>query len=170
MKLPVPIPQRMQHLPLDERGYPVPYFVPIVDGKPEFRYQDPEGRALCILYKKCSVCGFHLLAKKFWFISGPLGYQNRVSSDYAMHEECARFSLAVCPHLIFHKAERRSDPVGDGIIPNPNLVRQKPDELYLIRADKVWTILEQGHTYIKFRPVYAERYHYKDNKLTLWTP
>ena len=36
-----PMPSRIAALPVDERGYPVPWFVAWIDGKPEFRCADP---------------------------------------------------------------------------------------------------------------------------------
>jgi hypothetical protein len=161
MKTDYPIPATMEHLPLDERGYPIPYFPPIVNGKPDFRYQDAKKRDACLKYKKCSVCGNPLKAKQFWFITGPMGLVNKIVSDAPMHEECARFSINVCPHIAFHKAERRT-PDGQGI---PGAVREKPDSLFLIRADKINTLIEQGNTYIKFRPVFLHEHIYQYNKL-----
>jgi hypothetical protein len=35
------LPVRLQGLPIDERGYPVPWFVAWENGKPEFRAMDP---------------------------------------------------------------------------------------------------------------------------------
>lgn len=158
-KIDYPIPALMKDLPLDDRGYPIPYFVPIVNGKPEFRYQDSNKREICLKRKFCSVCGNRLLDKQFWFISGPMGLMNRISSDAPMHEECARYSINVCPHLIYFKAERRSEDGGD-----PNLLRAKPSELFLVHADKYEVIVAE-RKYIKFRPKHIEPYDYKDNKL-----
>jgi hypothetical protein len=47
------LPLRMRGLPLDERGYPVPWFVAWIDGKPEFRCRygemAPSGAAKTLL-------------------------------------------------------------------------------------------------------------------------
>ena len=37
------MPSRFRHLPISDEGYPIPYFVPYYDGKPEFRGFDPDG-------------------------------------------------------------------------------------------------------------------------------
>ncbi len=146
------IPERMKHLPIDERGYPIPYFVPYVNGKPEFRYQDFRKREICIQYKKCAICGGRLLDKQFWFISGTQGKNNRISSDYAMHEECARFSISVCPHLILKKAQRRSDVNDVRVDADPAIDRGKPEELFLVRADKIREINEGGANLYQISP------------------
>lgn len=162
MKFDYPIPAIMKELPLDERGYPIPYFVPMVDGNPEFRYQDANKRSSCLKHGLCAVCGKKLYAKSYWFICGPMGLLNKVHSDAPCHEDCARFSLNVCPHLVYSKAQRRSEESGNA---NPNLLRSHPDNLFLVKADKYEQIIHDGHTYINFRPVYHEHYIYKDNKL-----
>ena len=38
-----PLPRRFLGLPIDDRGYPVPWFVHWVDGKPDFRLVRPDG-------------------------------------------------------------------------------------------------------------------------------
>lgn len=147
---------------LDERGYPIPYFVPVRDGKHDFRYLDRKKQIACIEHKLCAVCGKRLLAKSFWFIAGPIGLKNKIASDPPMHEECARFSLEACPHLLHQKAERRSEPGTDPeIVNDPNVCPEKPNEVLLVKAD--W--FGPFERYIKFRPVYSELYHYQNNRL-----
>lgn len=159
MKLTTEIPDRMKHLRIDERGYPIPYFVPFVDGKPDFRYQDAKKQKTAMDRKLCGVCGGRLLAKQFWFISGPIGLHNKTHSDAPMHEECARFSMHVCPHLQYLKSERRSDET----MASFEQLRNKPLELFLVRADKVG--YHAGTNYIWFRPVDVERWIYENNRL-----
>jgi hypothetical protein len=36
------IPKELSHLKIDSRGYPIPYFVSEINGKPEFRFLQPE--------------------------------------------------------------------------------------------------------------------------------
>lgn len=163
MKTNYPIPHIMRNLPIDDRGYVIPYFTPIVNGVPDFRYQDEKKRQNCFNYNLCSICGKKLIPRIFWFISGPLGLKNKTASDAPMHEECARYSINVCPHMIFQKAERRSE--GGPHTPEPFLMTDKPETLYLIKADKYRLINYGGHTYIRFRPIFTEAYGYENNRL-----
>lgn len=158
-----PIPPILRERPVDHRGYVIPFFVPIVNGVPDFRYQDANKRRICIDQHVCSICGKKLYLKSYWFACGPMGLMNTISSDAAMHEDCARYSLAVCPHMLLYRAERRTKEV-EG---NPNLLRQKPDNIFLVKANKFWLISDGKHQYIKFRPVSNEQYHYVENKLVL---
>jgi hypothetical protein len=57
LKTTEPLPVRMRHLFVDERGYVVPWFVAWVDGKPEFRAMDPDKFRAAITRKLCWVCG-----------------------------------------------------------------------------------------------------------------
>jgi hypothetical protein len=156
------IPERLAHLPLDERGFPIPYFIPIVHGKPEFRFADSKKKIHCRNYKKCWICGKRLLAGKFWFITGPKGLKNRTVSDEAMHEECARFSLKVCPHMFYEKAERRTTETDIPLLYAPSQALEKPKLFFLVEADKIY-FYDELHT--RFRAKKAESYHYVDNKL-----
>ena len=159
------VPKIMAHLKTDDRGYPIPYFVPIVNGKPEFRYQDIFKREACLKRKLCSICGKKLFKKSYWFISGPWGLKNKTASDAPMHEDCARFSIATCPHLIYQKADRRTDIPADS-----PLIAEKPDIIFLIKADKYEAKKTEKHKIIFFRPVYVEDYYYAKNKLVKAKP
>jgi len=165
MKHSFELPAQMKDMKLDDRGYPIPYFVPFIDGKPDFRYQDERKRQTCIDRKWCSICGKPLIDRSFWFISGPMGFQNKVATDAPMHEACARFSIQACPHLIFLKAERRSE---EPIDPTPGLLRDKPKEIYLIKSDKYKVQIQDGNQYFRFRVATHEKYVYQDNKLVLY--
>ncbi len=102
-------PSRILGLPVDERGYPVPWFVAWVDGKPEFRAMDTAKFIRAIKEKRCWVCG-ELLGAKFAFVIGPMCAVNRISSEPPSHLECAVFSAQGCPFLTKpHMVRREND-------------------------------------------------------------
>src|SRR5713226_4149106 len=103
-----PVPDRMKHLPLDERGNPVPWFVAWVDGKPEFRAMDGQKFKRAIREKRCWVCGLTLGVYKT-FVAGPMCGINRTSSEPPSHLECARWSARNCPFLSNPQMVRRED-------------------------------------------------------------
>lgn len=162
-----PLPERMKDLATDERGYPIPYFTPMVDGKPDFRYSDGRKQMICVAYSKCWVCGGKIKSEVFWYITGPMGLHNRVVSDPGMHEECARYSLKACPHIFYRNADRGSerDPDYDKKKPqDAGRMRSKPSELFLISATfQRWKLQKEG--LITFSPFKAERYDYIDGEL-----
>ena len=92
------LPERMKSLPVDHRGFPVPWFVAWVDGKPVFPAMDSDKLRQAIHYGKCWVCGQPLGRFKYWVI-GPMCVINRVSSEPPSHQGCALFSVKNCPFL-----------------------------------------------------------------------
>ncbi len=128
----------MRRLPVDARGYPVPYFVAWLDasgvptmpgeGTPDFRLVTPGILVKCHLEGLCWVCGQLLGAHKS-FVIGPINALNRTCSEPPSHLDCADFSARACPFLI-HPTERRREqrmpevwhhPPGNVIECNPRL-------------------------------------------------
>src|SRR5215510_204714 len=103
-----PLPRRMQSLPVSDRGFPVPWFVPWVNGQPEFRAMDGRKFELAVGKKLCWVCG-QPLGTRFAFVVGPMCGINRISSEPPSHRECAEFSAMGCPFLSMPKMVRRDD-------------------------------------------------------------
>lgn len=155
MKFDFNIPKQLAHLKLDERGYPIPYFVHVTDGKPNFRFQDLEKRDICVQRKLCAICGKKLDKGFAFVITGPHGYKNRTVSDAPMHRVCAEFTLRCCPHLHYRQAERKEQ--GN----DPNQAAEKPDVIFLIKIDK----FKLDGAYVHFRPIGFEEYIYESNVL-----
>jgi hypothetical protein len=102
-----PLPARIAALPVDKRGYPVPWFVLwLENGEPEFRIMD--GRKIVQAYHErlCWVCGQHL-GSFLAFVIGPMCAINRISSEPPSHRECAVFSAKACPFLSRPHMRRR---------------------------------------------------------------
>ncbi len=105
------MPDRIKKLPLDERGYPVPWFVAWVDGKPEFRAMDNAKLVKAIKEKRCWVCG-DMLGINVVFVAGPMCAINRTSAEPPSHLDCARWSAINCPFLNNPQMVRREDTNG----------------------------------------------------------
>lgn len=103
-----PLPERFKNLPIDERGYPVPFFVKWLNGKPEFRIADGYKHKLCMIQRLCWVCGQKLVGLKTFPI-GPMCSINRISSEPPSHLECAEWSVKGCPFLSKPNMKRRED-------------------------------------------------------------
>ena len=93
-----PLTDRIAKLPIDERGYPVPFFVAWIDGKPEFRAADQEKHKRCLQDNLCWVCGQPLGSFKAFTI-GPMCAINRTTSEPPAHLDCAQWSVKGCPFL-----------------------------------------------------------------------
>ena len=107
------IPDRIKHLPLDERGYPIPWFVAWFDGKPDFRVIDGEKLVRAVKQKLCWICG-ERMGQHLAFLIGPMCAINRTISEPPLHRECAEFSARVCQFLSLPKKTRDEEaiPVG----------------------------------------------------------
>lgn len=108
------LPSRMKDLPLDRRGYVVPWFVDWIDGEPEFRAMDREKFVMAIRHKLCWVCGGKL-GVHFSFVAGPMCGINRTSSEPPSHHECAAWSVRNCPFLANPRAVRREGNLPDNV-------------------------------------------------------
>lgn len=105
--LPTP-PRAIAKLPVDRRGYWVPWFVQWLNGEPEFRAMDPDKFARAIRERRCWVCGEKLYDEMI-FVVGPMCALNRISSEPPSHRQCAQFSARGCPFLSRPHMHRRED-------------------------------------------------------------
>ncbi len=148
--LPV-LPAAMRTLPVDHRGYPVPWFVQwfLADGsatepgvgQPDFRVADGRKRNAAIAHRLCWVCGKRL-GPRFAFTIGPMCAVNRVAGDPPAHVACAIFSAQACPFLSRPGAERRDANLpkggtvpGEGIMRNPGVALVWICESYKVVPD-----------------------------------
>lgn len=99
------LPDHFKRLPVDARGYPVPWFVAWIDGKPDFRVVRPGGVMHAHRRHTCWLCG-QRLGRYFAFVIGPMCAVNRVSSEPPSHLSCAKFAARACPFLTRPMAKR----------------------------------------------------------------
>jgi hypothetical protein len=100
----------MVDLPLDRRGYPVPWFVAWVNGEPEFRAMDYGKWRRAMKEKLCWVCGGKL-GRWQTFVIGPMCGINRTTAEPPCHRTCAQWSARNCPFLSRPHMVRREDEV-----------------------------------------------------------
>jgi hypothetical protein len=107
------MPHRIKCLRVDERGYPIPWFVPYFKGKPEPRMADGGKARLAGRGTICWVCG-QSLGRYKTFVIGPMCTVNRVSAEPPSHLECAEFSVKHCPFLSKPRMHRRENDLPPG--------------------------------------------------------
>lgn len=93
-----PPPKFMQKLPIDKRGYPIPWFVDYINGEPEFRAMDIRKFKAAANNRLCWTCGQMLYGEEV-FVIGPMCAVNRISAEPPSHRECAIYSAQNCPFL-----------------------------------------------------------------------
>lgn len=100
-------------LPIDERGYPVPYFVqwissdndgtpmPVASGvgKPDFRVMNVLSWNACMKEGRCWICGDVINDRTRTFVIGPMCSINRTTAEPGSHEDCATWAVKACPFL-----------------------------------------------------------------------
>lgn len=122
----IDMPSRIGRLPRDKRGFPIPYFVSYIDGKPDFRVADPDKLRKAIRHDHCWICG-EKVGKYKAFVIGPMCGINRTISEPPQHRDCAIFAARNCPFLANPMARRnerglpedRRQAAGKGIKRNP---------------------------------------------------
>lgn len=145
------LPDRMKKLPVDARGYPVPWFVVWLDedgkqaargeGKPEFRVMDEQALHDAIMLQRCWVCGEKLGSYKVFTI-GPMCTVNRATAEPPSHLTCAEFSVKGCPFLSRPRSRRNHSnmpeeaisPVGVSVERNPGVTALWTTKAYTVRA------------------------------------
>lgn len=121
-----PLPPHMRGLPVNAKGYPVPWFVgPGIDGEPDFRVVDAGKIGRAINQRLCWLCG-RPIGKTASFTVGPMCVINRISAEPPSHRACASFAAKACPFLAHPKAVRREanmpehgDMPGLAVLSNP---------------------------------------------------
>lgn len=105
------LPENLSSLPIDSRGYPVPWFVQWVKNEagekvPEFRAMDMKKWARAVKERLCWVCGGKLGAN-LAFTIGPMCGITRTTSEPPSHLLCAEWSVRNCPFLTRPHMTRR---------------------------------------------------------------
>lgn len=146
-ELPSDVPRGIRELPVDERGYPVPWFVQWVDednratepghGTPEFRVMDSRKLERAIAEGLCWVCGRHL-GRLGSFVLGPMCAVNRNSAEPPSHIDCALWSVRACPFLTRPGMRRREGGLPEGHRePDGVMLRRNPGVM-LVWVSDTW--------------------------------
>lgn len=93
------IPDRLRDRPLDARGRVIPWMAPISDdGTVSFGKNQERLRRRAIEEHRCGQCG-QPNDYWLWFIGDDVLPEVLEFFEPAMHEECARYAINVCPFL-----------------------------------------------------------------------
>lgn len=157
-----PLIERLKILPQDERGYPIPFFVAWIDGKPNFTTADQKKWYQAIREGRCWVCGQHLYAYKT-FVIGPMCGINRTTTEPPCHKDCAEWSVRNCPFLA-NPNMKRNEAKAMGDNPGGIMITRNPG------VSLVWTTktfkpykVENGHLIELGDPTTLE--FYKEGRL-----
>ena len=123
-----PLPPKMAGVPIDDRGFPVPWFVQWINGKPDHRVMDSRKLPLAVKHGLCWQCGGPLGRYKS-FVIGPMCSITGTIAEPPSHLECARYACTACPFITRPHAKRREvthpavvDQAGFPILRNPGCI------------------------------------------------
>lgn len=156
------LPARMQHLPIDERGYPVPWFVSWPNGKPEFRIADGDKMTRAMRFGNCWVCG-EPTGRLRTFVIGPMCAVNRTTAEPPCHIECARYSATACPFLTLPKAKRNTANMPEGHVPPAGEMIERNPGVTCLWTVHEWRLIrvDNGVLYRLGKPDAVEWYSQK---------
>lgn len=106
------MPLTLRARPRDHRGYPIPWFTPIINGEPDFRAVLDGQAELAVKRECCWICG-HPLRTPCAFVIGPMCAVNRISAEPPSHVECAIYAAKACPFLARPQMVRKPSQPGD---------------------------------------------------------
>ena len=137
------------------RGLVVPYSVMWYDGVPDFKVADPAAVERCIVDRRCGLCGVPI-AGDLCFTGGELSIRNRLFTDPAMHESCARYAHTVCPFLSGQRETlapaEAIERHGPGGWVDPNVSTRRPDRFGLLFTSGFGMVEVQGGIYMRAFP------------------
>lgn len=122
------LPKSMRTLPVDKRGYPVPWFVHWPKGgEPEFRIMGRGKYERAVKDNLCWICGMPFTNRRKYFVVWPMCTINRISAEPPSHADCARFAAVACPFLSRPHMVRRENDLPEhqktesGLLHNPGV-------------------------------------------------
>lgn len=127
----IELPERMRNLPIDDNGFPIPYFVPYIDGKPEFRGFDGEKLAICVRHKRCWLCG-QPLGQFVAFTIGPMCSVTKTSAEPPSHYDCSRYAVSACPFLSQPRMRRNENDMPEDRLPPAGIMLRRNPGVALI--------------------------------------
>lgn len=144
----VPIPERMQDLPRDKRGYPYPVIILEDDsGVRHFTINDEHTRQRLLEERRCAICG-QVMGDVMWMPGGPLSalHPHGCYNDTPLHHECMTYAMMVCPYLAMPNfkgvnvaAAIKKVDTGDGTATyhDPTVIGQKPPFFVVVQTSAV---------------------------------
>lgn len=130
-------PPRIERLPLNAKGYPIPYFVAYVNGQPDFRVIDPEKITRCITKQLCWICG-DKLGRWLAFNVGPVSAVLRNSGEPPSHVDCAEYAAQACPFLRLPAAQYRAANLPPTMKDHPEGMRHNPGVAAIYVTDQYY--------------------------------
>lgn len=136
-------PKRLHWRPISEKGFPVPWFVAWIDGKPDFRVADSDKYRRAIQHDLCWMCG-QTLGRHKAFVLGPMCAINRTTAEPPCHRECAEYAAKACPFLTKPRMRRNdADRPDEAVNPGGIMITRNPG-VVLIWMTRAYQVFRSG--------------------------
>lgn len=133
------MPPRIRALPVNDAGYPVPWFVATIDGKPDFRVIERGRIEHCLLNPVCWVCGgIRGPNEPAAFVIGPMCAVNRNTAEPPSHVDCAVYSATHCPFLTIPKMHRREARMPEEAVTPAGIAIPRNPGVALVWLSRTW--------------------------------
>jgi hypothetical protein len=142
----LPIPPRIASLPVDSRGYPIPWNVlRNAAGEVFFTVNDDRKAWEALRRQLCPICG-ERLGKWKWFVGGPRSAfdEHGWYLDLPGHHECMQYALTICPYLAAPKYLGRIDVVHPEKLPpeadillDETMISDRPEVFVAVASDAI---------------------------------
>lgn len=136
-------PPNIAALPVDARGYPVPFFAMWIDGKPDFRVVNPQAVFECATAHKCFVCG-QKMKGMFTFVGGPKSMEHHHFTDGPTHKDCAEYALQTCPFLAIPTFAYNRAPILNAVV-NEIVTTERQEKIGQGLTAEFTMVSQRGH-------------------------
>jgi hypothetical protein len=142
------VPPRLARRPVNNRGFPVPWFATELPG-PDWNFVQIDPRKIVRAHraKLCWICG-EPLGRFVCFVIGPMCSVNRVSAEPPSHRDCAEYAVRACPFLA--RPRMRRVEVESFTPPSGLMIEHNPGA-NLIWVTKSYKVISDGGGGILFR-------------------
>jgi hypothetical protein len=148
----IEIPKRLKKRPMFH-GIPIPFSAFIrPDGTPDFKVTNQKTWRVCVVAKRCGLCGEKLVKGEIFFIGGERSMETGCFYDPPMHRECADYAFKVCPFLACAKGYSKAPvkPQKDVIVvTDPNMPAIRPNKMGILHAKSYHMMNFQGSEYFQ---------------------
>lgn len=157
------------HLPVSEKGFPIPWFVAWLDdngrvrprgiGKPDFRVIMPGAVEQAAKLSLCWICGNKITAEKMTFVIGPMCAVTRISAEPPSHKICAKYAILACPFLVNPRTRRNEKDTPEGAYDVGTAIRRNPGVMLLwtCKTARMFPV-DNGHLFEIGDPIQVSYY------------
>jgi len=151
------IPERVARRPR-YKGYPIPFTTLVVNDIPDFKGTDLDKWRDCITNRLCGICG-ERLDYWVWWLGGPACFEHGHFFDFAMHEDCARYSATICPYIAYTRQYADWTKMHEGYTLNILPVNRASVTMYLGRGRRnaIRLVEENGQRLVYAGPLFDQQ-------------